>query len=280
MVALDYMSLPIGIWRHEGYTPLEKFIFGEIYGFRNSSKGCYLSNKEIAKRVGSTEKNVSKVISKFVNDGLLINDIRRNESKQIISRNIYLNMENGELIRILNIYYEDGEEKNKLENFTLVSKKGIPSPLESGYPPHSRVEDKYKVLNINNKKDNMSSNEKDHTFKEVIDYLNAKANKKFRYVKKSESLVNARLKEGFTKEDFFKVIDIKVKEWLYDPKMNQYLRPETLFSTKFEGYLNTGSIKVKKQPYQNQTQMFAATPIKQTVTKSINQFDLFNAGEE
>ena len=277
MVALDYMSLPIGIWRHEGYTPLEKFIFGEIYGFRNSSKGCYLSNKEIAKRVGSTEKNVSKVISKFVNDGLLINDIRRNESKQIISRNIYLNMENEELIRILNIYYEDGEEKNKLENFTLVSKKGIPSPLESGYPPHSRVEDKYKVLNINNKKDNLSSsNEKDHTFKEIIDYLNAKANKKFKYVKKSESLVNARLKEGFTKEDFFKVIDIKVKEWLYDPKMNQYLRPETLFSTKFEGYLNAGSIQVKKQLYQQQRKPVAATAPK---INTMSQADLFNMGE-
>jgi hypothetical protein len=34
------------------------------------------------------------------------------------------------------------------------------------------------------------------------------------------------------------VIDKKCQEWLGDPKMQQYLRPETLFGTKFEGYLN------------------------------------------
>ena len=39
-------------------------------------------------------------------------------------------------------------------------------------------------------------------------------------------------------EDFKKVIDIKVQEWGKNEKMNKYLRPETLFGTKFESYLN------------------------------------------
>ena len=43
--------------------------------------------------------------------------------------------------------------------------------------------------------------------------------------------------EGFTKEDFIKVIDNKVNEWL-GTDMERYLRPETLFGIKFEGYLN------------------------------------------
>ncbi|MBS6157694.1 MAG: conserved phage C-terminal domain-containing protein, partial [Sutterella sp.] len=50
--------------------------------------------------------------------------------------------------------------------------------------------------------------------------------------------IKARLDEGFTIDDFKMVIDKKCSEWLNNSKMEQYLRPETLFGTKFEGYLN------------------------------------------
>lgn len=50
-------------------------------------------------------------------------------------------------------------------------------------------------------------------------------------------LIRSRLNEGFVEEDFFKVIDIKSKQWL-NTNMEKFLRPETLFSNKFEGYLN------------------------------------------
>ena len=73
----------------------------------------------------------------------------------------------------------------------------------------------------------------------VIDYLNVKADTKYRATtKKTQTLIRTRQKEGFKLEDFKKVIDTKVKEWRHDPNMVKYLRPETLFGTKFEGYLN------------------------------------------
>ena len=48
----------------------------------------------------------------------------------------------------------------------------------------------------------------------------------------------ARLKENYTLQQFKTVIDIKSLKWLNDPKMVDYLRPETLFGSKFESYLN------------------------------------------
>ena len=51
----------------------------------------------------------------------------------------------------------------------------------------------------------------------------------------------------FTLDDFKQVIDIKSIQWINDSKMKSYLRPETLFGTKFEGYLNESSVKHKKQ---------------------------------
>ena len=83
--------------------------------------------------------------------------------------------------------------------------------------------------------------------KSVIEYLNTKTNKKFKYSsKKTIDLINARLNEGFVINDFEKVIDNKTKDWLNDIKMNEYLRPETLFSNKFEGYLNRSKIEPEK----------------------------------
>ena len=76
-------------------------------------------------------------------------------------------------------------------------------------------------------------------YKDVIEYLNEKAGKNFKLVESNKKHINARIKEGFTLDDFKKVIDNKVTEWKNDDKMNQYLRPETLFSSKFQSYLNS-----------------------------------------
>ncbi|WP_169801469.1 conserved phage C-terminal domain-containing protein [Neobacillus drentensis] len=58
-------------------------------------------------------------------------------------------------------------------------------------------------------------------------------------------MIHARYGEGFTLEDFKRVIDIKSVEWQSDPKWNKFLRPETLFGTKFEAYLNQQEGKKK-----------------------------------
>jgi len=77
----------------------------------------------------------------------------------------------------------------------------------------------------------------------VIDYLNIKANTSYRInTKNTQSLINARVKEGFTVDDFKKVIDNKSKEWL-GTDFEKYLRPATLFGGKFENYLNEANKK-------------------------------------
>ena len=75
-------------------------------------------------------------------------------------------------------------------------------------------------------------------YKEIIDYLNLKTNSNYKYTtKKTKELIKARFNENFTLDNFKKVIDNKTKEWL-ETDMEKYLRPETLFGNKFEGYLN------------------------------------------
>jgi uncharacterized phage protein (TIGR02220 family) len=84
--------------------------------------------------------------------------------------------------------------------------------------------------------------ERENIYIPILEYLNEKADTNFRASsKKTKSLIDARLKEGFTKDDFQKVIDTKVLEWKNDETMAKYIRPETLFGNKFEGYLNQKS---------------------------------------
>ena len=73
----------------------------------------------------------------------------------------------------------------------------------------------------------------------IVEYLNKKTGAKYKVsTKKTQTLIHARLAEGFTEDDFKTVIDKKCSDWMGDSKMERYLRPETLFGTKFEGYLN------------------------------------------
>jgi len=87
-------------------------------------------------------------------------------------------------------------------------------------------------------------------FVEIVSYLNVQAKTAYRpATKKTKDLIKARWNEGFTLDDFKKVVDIKTAEWLNNKDMNKFLRPETLFGTKFESYLNQkgGSVNAKDQ---------------------------------
>ncbi|ELC8435505.1 conserved phage C-terminal domain-containing protein [Clostridium perfringens] len=75
-------------------------------------------------------------------------------------------------------------------------------------------------------------------YSQIIEYLNSKTGKSYKSTtRKTQSLIKARIDEGFNEEEFFKVIDNKISEWK-GTEYEKYLRPETLFGNKFEGYLN------------------------------------------
>lgn len=85
----------------------------------------------------------------------------------------------------------------------------------------------------------------------IIDYLNQKAGTRYEYNStKTITLLNTLFRKGYSVEDIKKVIDIKCKEWLPKETMRMYLRPRTLFSNKFEDYLNQA---VKPQVIETKT---------------------------
>ncbi|EGQ0541172.1 replication protein [Staphylococcus aureus] len=88
-------------------------------------------------------------------------------------------------------------------------------------------------------------------YKEIIDYLNEKTGKKFSHKSKAnQKLIQARFNEDNSKEDFFTVIDNMTAQWKGNPKMDEYLRPKTLFSGNFDNYKNqTAKINNESNQY-------------------------------
>ncbi|WP_270225068.1 conserved phage C-terminal domain-containing protein [Lactococcus lactis] len=87
----------------------------------------------------------------------------------------------------------------------------------------------------------------DIPYSEILDYLNKKTSRSFRNVEAHKKLIRTRWNEGYKLDDFKAVIDNMVVNWsgknFNGVPAENYLQPKTLFSNKFDSYLNQTQIK-------------------------------------
>lgn len=130
-----------------------------------------------------------------------------------------------------------------------------------------RIKDKEEDKEEVKEEDKEVTSPEDFVCEQVVEFLNRESGSFYRKSgSKTKTLIKARIKEGFTLENFQQVIIHKVATWGNDPKMKEYLRPETLFGSKFESYLNVArspapknqveqkltALEQVKQHYQNE----------------------------
>ena len=125
-------------------------------------------------------------------------------------------------------------------------KANLPLLKKLYYPDKETLPEEVKDFNggseetLPNNKNNIKSLNKG-IYENIIVRLNEKAGTAYRPTSKAtQGHINARLAEGFTVEDFYTVIDKKCAEWK-GTEWEKYLRPETLFGSKFENYLNASA---------------------------------------
>lgn len=133
--------------------------------------------------------------------------------------------------------WNNGEAEPKDDNDTANDNKPIANDSKA-------ITNDNKPMANDNLSDSVSVSPKgDNKYKvecdEIIAYLNKKTGKHFRRgTRDTEKHIRARLADGFTVTDFKAVIDKKCAEWS-GTKMDEFLRPQTLFGTKFESYLQS-----------------------------------------
>ena len=136
------------------------------------------------------------------------------------------------------IFSEKPQSRQPKKRDTNVPKAGHKCP-EIGTKLSEKRDTQKKEINSKENINKSLVGKPDDSAREIIDYLNSTAGKKFKHTKTNYGFINARLKDGFTIDDLKTVVDKKTAEWSADPRMNQYLRPATLFNAeKCDGYLN------------------------------------------
>lgn len=78
----------------------------------------------------------------------------------------------------------------------------------------------------------------------ILAFLNEKTGRKYKPVPANIELIVARLRDGATEQECRQVVAKKCREWLGNPDMSTYLRPETLFGRRkfaqYQGELDNG----------------------------------------
>jgi len=152
--------------------------------------------------------------------------------------------------------YENGKKGGRPANESI---GGFENQTETKPKPNDNQDITTTEPNVNdNANANVSANEKGNAstevdvwllFKNVLTYLNEQAGTSYKTDDvNSVRLITGLSQKGYTEEQMKTVIDKKVGSWLGDPKVEQYLRPSTLFGPKFEQYLSEpDSARKRKQ---------------------------------
>ena len=226
--------IPKEIWLSTDLKVMEKLILVEIDSLDNED-GCFASNEHFSKFFSLSKNRCSEIIKSLEKKGYIKIDYIYQEGSKAISRRV---------IRcVRNI---DGGIRN-IDNTIRKTEEGYSENREDNNTSFNNT-----FSNTSNKKDIVEqSSTTPLPYEEIVQYLNQKTNKNFKHTSKvTQRHIRARLAEGFTVSDFKQVIDKKCSDWLRDQKMKEYLRPETLFGTKFESYLNSKTTTTKQTgPY-------------------------------
>ncbi len=197
-----YAIIPGNVRYDKSLTPNAKLLYGEITALCNEKGYCWAGDSYFTELYGVSRSTVQRWFSQLERKGYIKREVK----------------------------YKEGTRKIE-HRYTYLCYNPIPKNETTPIPKNET--DNNTVIN------NTSNNTINSYIVEIVDYLNRAANKNFRSsTSKTKTLIKARYKEGFSLEDFKKVIDTKVREWKNDKNMNKFLRPETLFGTKFESYLN------------------------------------------
>lgn len=251
-----YAIIPANVRYAKKLTPNAKLLYGEITALCNEKGYCWASNSYFADIYGVSKVSISKWIKSLVDNGYINSVITYKEcSKEIDKRCLTIVKEHIEENVNTPIENFNAPIKEKFNTYLRKDNKGIKekfnTPLRKVNTP---IKEKFKENNtINNTINNNIYKKENQKWKteieEVVDYLNSKTNTNYKSTgEKTQRCIKARLNEGFSVDDFKKVIDTKCSEWL-NTDYAIYLRPETLFGSKFEGYLNTPTKKIPKDIY-------------------------------
>ena len=235
----------------------ELLIYAIIFGFSQTAEQAFRGSLSyLESRINGTRPTIIACLKSLVKKGLIEKEEQTINGVKLCSYRVLNNLtDDEEAPQEVVKKFDEGSENSLqgvVKNFNDSSKNSLHEVVKNLNEGSKETlhNNKYnnKVDNkIDNKVDNnIVENSKKYDTKvitEIVDYLNKKAHTNYRSNSKTTIRhINARLNEGYTLSDFKQVIDNRCATWL-GTDMEQYLRPSTLFGSKFEDYLNARAPK-------------------------------------
>lgn len=219
----------------DDFTPEDRYFY--LYLMTNPHTnlcGCYeLSFKSAADETGYSRETVERLICRLTDVHNVIRYSKETKELLIVKWGEYNWTSSPKFCKPLKEEIESvknaefkaflSEMYNRIDTVSIPYEYGSDTTVSVSVSDTDSVTDKYS-----------------EEIKNIVGYLNDQTGKRFSYkTKETQKHIRARLEDGYTVEDFKRVIDNKCADWLRDPKMCDYLRPQTLFVPgHFESYLN------------------------------------------
>ena len=220
-----------------------KAVYAYLCTFAGNKKTAFPSRKLMCHELGINKDTLTKYMRNLLDAGYIKKEQKKVSGK--FAHNVYT---------IYDFPESPSTENTVSENYRV---RKFPTPKNSVTNSNSNSNNNIDLNNIYIVENQENEKQEQIPYQEIIEYLNGKTGKQYRYTTpKTRELIKARWKEGFSLNDFKKVIDNKTLEWK-NTKWENYLRPVTLFSTKFESYLNDDpNIILKKKKEENKKEEF------------------------
>lgn len=138
-------------------------------------------------------------------------------------------------------YNDNGLQYGYIRNFLKYQRIDRPTPSKLPEPKQLNEASPSPQRNVppNIREVKLSKEKLSKDILNIVEDLNLILNTTYKPTTKATcDLIQARLNEGFGLDDFKVVHRKMLYTWGADPKMYKYLRPQTLYSPKFESYLN------------------------------------------
>lgn len=214
-----FLNIPASV-AHDARFKSDKSIllYGEIYSMINVTGTFFMSTNKIAERLRCSRTTVINCIHELKELGYIDTKTVKGKHGETKGRQISLTQ---------------GVQRTVLPPYSSLDEGGTARLTQTEHINRTTNKTRNRYIGQVEPDRHRQQREK------IIDYLNSKLGTSYRAnASKNKRLIDARLNEGYQLADFKKVIDHKYADWHDDQRMSKYLRPETLFGTKFEGYLN------------------------------------------
>ena len=226
-----YAIIPANVRYDKEISANAKLLYGEITALCNAKGYCWATNQYFANLYSVSKKTVSRWISELADKGYINSYMQYKDGSREVDQRV---------VSINNTTDKKVDTYTQKDRYPIPKNVNTPIPKNVHTPIPKNAEDNTTSINttFNNNTLSCKQDRTDNITKEVIDRLNDRAGTNYKEsTEKTKRLIHARLKEGFSLNDFNRVIDKKCREWS-NTEMAKYLRPETLFGMKFESYLN------------------------------------------